>query len=182
MKTCFSSFFPHGWTALVGLSLLIVEVSRSHSETLNSVRLLRIGPSQRPLTYNTNLDRPIAETSTLQHKPGSAHRRDLYLTTQTWIGPSQRPLPYNTNLDRPIAETSTLQHKPGSANRRDPYLTTQTSIGPSQRPLTYNTNLDWPIAETSTLQHKHSKETNIHTLGGVRNHKTQQASDSRPTP
>jgi hypothetical protein len=56
MKSCFSSFFPHGWTALVGLSLLIVEVSRSHSDITNSVGLLWMS------------DRPIAETSTWQHK------------------------------------------------------------------------------------------------------------------
>jgi hypothetical protein len=56
MKSCFSSFFPHGWAALVGLSLLFVEVSRSHSDITNSVGLLWMS------------DRPIAKTSTWQHK------------------------------------------------------------------------------------------------------------------
>jgi len=47
--------FYHGSTALVGLGLLIVEVSRSHSDTPHSVRLLR--PS----------DRPVTESSSWQH-------------------------------------------------------------------------------------------------------------------
>jgi hypothetical protein len=44
----------HGWTALVGLGLPIVEVSRSHSDTSQSVGLL------------WTRDRPVAETSTWQ--------------------------------------------------------------------------------------------------------------------
>ena len=50
-------FFFHGSTALVGLDLEIVEVSRSHSDTPHSVGLL--WTSDRPL------------------------RRDLYLTTHS---------------------------------------------------------------------------------------------------
>jgi hypothetical protein len=45
-------FFPHGSTALVGLGLLISEVSRSHSDALQSVGLLWTS------------DQPDAETST----------------------------------------------------------------------------------------------------------------------
>jgi hypothetical protein len=48
-------FFFHGPTALVVLSQIIVEVSRSHSDTPHSVGLLWTS------------DRPVAETSTWQH-------------------------------------------------------------------------------------------------------------------
>jgi hypothetical protein len=48
----YSFSFFHGSTALVGLDLLIVEASRSHSDTPHSVGLLR-----------TNY-RPVAELST----------------------------------------------------------------------------------------------------------------------
>jgi len=48
--------FLRGSTALVGVALLIVEVSRSHSDTLHNVGLSgrAIGPSQRPLPSNTH--------------------------------------------------------------------------------------------------------------------------------
>jgi hypothetical protein len=47
--------FCHGSTALFGLGLQIVQVSRSHSDTPLSVELSgrAIGPSQRPLPDNT---------------------------------------------------------------------------------------------------------------------------------
>jgi hypothetical protein len=48
----FVNFFFHGSTVLVGLGLLMVKVSRTHSETPHSVGLL----------FTT--DRPVAETST----------------------------------------------------------------------------------------------------------------------
>jgi hypothetical protein len=44
--------FFHGWAAIVGLGLLIVEVSRSYSDTPHSVGLL----------WTSN--RPVAETAT----------------------------------------------------------------------------------------------------------------------
>jgi len=47
--------FYHGCTALVALGLLIVEVSRPHSDTPHSVRLLRTS------------DRPFTESSSWQH-------------------------------------------------------------------------------------------------------------------
>ena len=50
------SYFFHGSTALVGLRLLTVEVSRSQSDTPQSVGLL------------WTRDQPVAETSTWQHK------------------------------------------------------------------------------------------------------------------
>jgi hypothetical protein len=44
----------YGWTAIVGLSILIVSVSRLHSDTPHSVGLSGrlIGPSQRPQLDN----------------------------------------------------------------------------------------------------------------------------------
>ena len=45
-------YYFHGSTALVGLRLLIVEVSISHADTPHSVRLFRMS------------DRPVGETST----------------------------------------------------------------------------------------------------------------------
>jgi len=51
----FDFFFFCGSTALVSLDLLLVEVSRSHSDTQHSVGLLRTSV------------RPVAETSTTQH-------------------------------------------------------------------------------------------------------------------
>jgi hypothetical protein len=48
-------FLPHGSTALVGLGLLMVEVSRTHSDTPHSVGLL------------CTRDRPVAQTSKWQH-------------------------------------------------------------------------------------------------------------------
>jgi len=50
-------FLLYGWTALVGLDLLVAEVSRSHLDSPLSVRLLRTS------------DRSVAETSTRQHTP-----------------------------------------------------------------------------------------------------------------
>jgi len=55
LKVFLLFFFVHCSKALVGLDLLIIDVSRSHSEALQSVRL--------PWTR----DRPITETSTWQH-------------------------------------------------------------------------------------------------------------------
>jgi hypothetical protein len=52
----------HGSTALVGLSILIVEVSRSHSDVPHSVGLLQTS------------DQLVAETSTWQQK--TTHKRD----------------------------------------------------------------------------------------------------------
>jgi len=54
------SFF-HGTSALVGLGLLIAEVSRSHSDTPHSVGLLwmAIGPSLIPLPDNTQHSQQI---------------------------------------------------------------------------------------------------------------------------
>ena len=49
-----SAFF-YGWTALMGLSLPIVKVSKSHSDTQHSVGLL------------WTKDRPVAETYTGKH-------------------------------------------------------------------------------------------------------------------
>jgi hypothetical protein len=43
---------PHVWTALVGQNLLIVEISRSHSDTLQSVGLL-LWASDRPVVENS---------------------------------------------------------------------------------------------------------------------------------
>ena len=57
MKSCFSSFFPPWLDIPSGPSLLIVEVSISHSDTPKSVRLLWFGPSQRPVPYNTNIQK-----------------------------------------------------------------------------------------------------------------------------
>ena len=51
------TFLSHGSTALVGLGLLIIEVSRSYSDTSHSVGLL------------WKSDRPGEETSTWQHTP-----------------------------------------------------------------------------------------------------------------
>ena len=45
----------HGLAVLVDLGHLIVEVSRSHSFTPHSVRLLRASDTQRPLPDNTQL-------------------------------------------------------------------------------------------------------------------------------
>ena len=49
---CSNYFFFHGWTTLVSLGLIIVEVSRSHSEASDSVGLL------------STSDQPVAKTST----------------------------------------------------------------------------------------------------------------------
>ena len=49
------TFFFHNSTAVLGVGLLTLEVSSSHSDAPRSVGLLRTS------------DRPIAETSTLQH-------------------------------------------------------------------------------------------------------------------
>jgi len=49
-------FIFHGWTDLVGLGLLIVEYSRSHSDTPHLVGLIWTG------------DRHIAETTHNTHK------------------------------------------------------------------------------------------------------------------
>jgi hypothetical protein len=48
-------FFYHGAKALVGQGFLIIEVSRSHSDTPHSVGLLRTSdkPDARPLPNNT---------------------------------------------------------------------------------------------------------------------------------
>ena len=88
------SFSFHGWTTLVGQGLLTVKVSRSHSDTPYSVRLLRTS------------DRLIAETATWQPTTFSMdrypwHRRDWKTQCQQARGHS--PAPYST---RP----------PGSAN------------------------------------------------------------------
>jgi hypothetical protein len=58
----YMSFFK-GATALVGLGLLIIEASRSHSDTPRSVGL--------PWTS----DQPVAETSTRQHTTLTRDRR-----------------------------------------------------------------------------------------------------------
>lgn len=52
MSPSLSTFFPHGSTVAVGHGLLIVQVSRSHSNTSHSVGFLRTS------------DRPVPETST----------------------------------------------------------------------------------------------------------------------
>jgi hypothetical protein len=54
--------FCHGSTVLVGLGLLIVEVSISHSDTSHSVGLL------------STSDQPISETTTWQHTTNSTDR------------------------------------------------------------------------------------------------------------
>jgi hypothetical protein len=72
MKPCFSSFFPYGWIALEDLSLLIVQVSRSHSDTPNSVSLLcMIGTSQRPLPDNTNIQKRQTSTPSAGFEPAN---------------------------------------------------------------------------------------------------------------
>ena len=50
--TSIHRFFVHGLTALVDLDLLIVEVSRSHSDTPHSAVLLRKSGQPYLTTYN----------------------------------------------------------------------------------------------------------------------------------
>jgi hypothetical protein len=81
------AFFFHGSTALAGLGLLLIEVSRSHSDTPHPVGLLWTS------------DRPIAKTSTWLHP---ALTRDRH----PFPGLDSNPRSQQASGRRPTPETA----------------------------------------------------------------------------
>jgi len=65
-------YFFHGSAAIVGISLFVFEVSRSHSDTPHSVGLL--WTSDRPNTETSTCQQPSQETDA--HVPGGIRTRN----------------------------------------------------------------------------------------------------------
>jgi hypothetical protein len=90
-------FTPSGATAPAGQGSLIIEVSRSHSDTPQSVGLPGrvISPTQRPLRANTRVISPTQRPLRANTRVISPTQGPLRGNTQM-ISPTQRPLPDNT--------------------------------------------------------------------------------------